>query len=126
MQNSFTCYGYIIKYDTDSNDACRWVVLDGNKKIRCLTRTAAMRICCQMAAWTMHYNEKTTVALMLATDYADKAWRQLEPIVNDASGEDSEELALISLQLRKLTDKLNKYIETNERKNKHELQVSRI
>lgn len=118
MQNTFTCYGYIIKYDTDSNDACRWVVCDGNKKIRCLTRTAAMKICCQMAAWTMHYNEKTTVALMLATDYADKAWRQLEPIVNDASGEDSEELALISLQLRKLTDKLYKYIETNERKNK--------
>ncbi len=75
-----------------------------------------MKICCQMAAWTMHYSEKVTVTLMLASDYADKAWRQLETIVNDTGEEDSAELAQISLELRKLSDKLNKFIETKERK----------
>ena len=34
--------GYLLYYDDQSDDNCRWVVYDGTNKIRCPSRTAAI------------------------------------------------------------------------------------
>lgn len=89
--------GKLLYYDDDSDDNCRWVVYDGQNKIRCPTRSAAIDYISQTSLST---NDETRRQLLSARLHLNRAMSALDKAADLSAGVEKLQYARLAVRLR--------------------------
>ena len=108
--------GHLIFYDDRENDAMHWVVYDGRTKVRCVSKAAAEKYISEKVA---DISETEINHSMIAHHHLTRAWKALDRAANDSEVEDKIWLELVSVEVRKIADKVDTFISQRIIPNKH-------
>lgn len=107
--------GHLIFYDDGEDDAMRWVVYDGRTKVRCISKAAAEKYISEKVATISDVELNHT---MIAHHHLTRAWKALDKEANDSEVEDKIWLELVSVEIRKIADKIDIFISQKINPNK--------
>lgn len=108
--------GHLIFYDDRDDDAMRWVVYDGRTKVRCISKAAAEKYISKKVA---DISETEIYDTMIAHHHLMRAWKSLDQAAIDSKVEDKLWLELVSVEVRRITDKIDTFISQRIIPNNH-------
>lgn len=108
--------GMLIDYDAMSSDNCKWVVYDGNKKVRCPTRKDA---CNYIASRAHDFNDESLATLIYTRILLNKVIMLLDEVANVSEPLNRLRLQKTAVNLRPTLVELDniilpKYLTKNE------------
>lgn len=106
-------FGRLIFYDSTSDDNCRWVVYDGDKKVRCPDRMTALRYCAEKAG---SVDDELVTLLLVVNDELRRCWQHLDRVAARLPAEERLEAGLTAVELRKQFDRLDRLISQHIKK----------
>lgn len=96
--------GRLIMYEPLARDACKWVVYDGVRKVRCASRQSALSYCEENS---VNIPYKLQEGLTAAYTRIMHAVGKLEAVGERYGGEKSAYIQHLALQLRLLADRVD-------------------
>lgn len=99
--------GCLIFYDEFSDDNMRWILYDGRRKIRCISRPAAEKLAAEIAT---KITDDGINHLMVAHHFLRRAHQTLDKMANESDVETRLWLQLKALEVRKIADAIDTLI----------------
>lgn len=99
--------GCLIFYDEFSDDNMRWILYDGRRKIRCISRSAAEKLAAEIAT---KITDDGINHLMVAHHFLRRAHQTLDKMANESDVETRLWLQLKALEVRKIADAIDTLI----------------
>jgi len=99
--------GCLIFYDESSDDNMRWILYDGRRKIRCISRSAAEKLAAEIAT---KITDDGINHLMVAHHFLRRAHQTLDKMANESDVETRLWLQLKALEVRKIADAIDTLI----------------
>ena len=97
-------FGRLIYYDHYGDDNCRWVVYDGDKRVRCPDRTSAVRYCAEVAT---KVDDDRVTWLLICNDELRRCYTHIERLSERMPAEERLLLGTKAVELRRIFDQLD-------------------
>lgn len=99
--------GRLIVYEPLTDDRCRWVVYDGNSKVRCYTRTEAVDYINEIV---MNASADETKRLLRSRYFLLKTMSEIDAAARFATGANKLLLERLSVRLRPYLVEIDNYV----------------